>query len=196
MPQLRLEIPVALRPELKRDYECSTIPVDQLAARAGMSGRTFSARIRELGWLPRRVDLRGHRLPMLPPDETAPAATADHPVAADHQEPAGLPSDPADCAALARRIRRAVEQELAEIERVRRMIDPAETAKAEGIARTLAALARTLQEAMRLEEQARAQPQYSDNDDVPRDFEELRRRLSQRLEALVAEQESEISQRT
>jgi hypothetical protein len=138
MPQLRLEIPVALRPELKRDYECSTIPVDQLAARAGMSGRTFTARIRELGWLPRRVDLRGHRLPMLP---------------------------------------------------------PAETAKAEGIARTLAALARTLQEAMRLEEQARAQPQYSNNDDVPRDFDELRRRLSQRLEALVAEQESEISQR-
>ena len=190
MPQLRLEIPVALRPELKRDYECSTIPVDQLAARAGMSGRTFSARVRELGWLPRRVDLRGHRLPMLPPDEAVPVATADH------HEPAGLPSDPADCAALARRIRRAVEQELAEIERVRRMIDPAETAKAEGIARTLAALARTLQEAMRLEEQARAQPQHLNNDDVPRDFDELRRRLSQRLEALVAEQESEISQRT
>lgn len=189
MPQLRLEIPVALRPELKRDYECSTIPVDQLAARAGMSGRTFTARIRELGWLPRRVDLRGHRLPMLPPDDTVPVAETP-----DHLEP-GIVPDPADCAALARRIRRAVEQELAEIERVRRMIDPAETAKAEGIARTLAALARTLQEAMRLEEQARAQPQYSNNDDVPRDFDELRRRLSQRLEALVAEQESEISQR-
>ena len=91
MPQLRLEIPVALRPELKRDYECSTIPVDQLAARAGMSGRTFTARIRELGWLPRRVDLRGHRLPMLPPDDTVPVAETP-----DHLEPAVSSPDRAD----------------------------------------------------------------------------------------------------
>lgn len=187
MPFARLEIPVALRAELKRDYECSLVPVDHLAARAGMSSRTFHARIRELGWRPRRTDQRGRRLPMRRHDDETPP-----PSLAEADTPRALPSDPADCAALALRIRRAIEQELAEIERVRSLIDPAETAKAEGIARTLAALARTLQEAMRLEEQAGAHPEPSGDDDVPRDFEELRRALSRRLDAIVAEREGAV----
>ena len=75
------------------------------------------------------------------------------------------------------------------------MIDPAETAKAEGIARTLAALARTLQEAMRLEEQARAQPQYSNNDvchEISTNFGAGFRNAWKRLSP---SRESEISQR-
>jgi hypothetical protein len=195
MPQARLEIPVAMRPQLKRDYECSLIPLDHLAARVGMSTKTLSARIRELGWRPRRVDLRGRRLPLKHPEDEA-AVAAVETAAPDKEPPGNLPDDPADCAALALRIRRAIEQELAEIERLRMKLDPAETHKAEGIARTLAALARTLQEAMRLEDQARPQTSSADaggDDELPRDFDELRRALSQRLDALVAEREAALS---
>lgn len=185
----RKEIPVALRPDLKFRYECTDEPVDSQAKCAGMSPLTYRRCVKELGWRPQRVDRLGRRqmvserpldMPVITPEDFAEAAAI-------------LPDDgvPDDSVALARRIRLAVQRELIALERSRETIDPRFRTQTESVARVLGGLTRALQEAKRLEEVASPRRE-KDTDDFPRDFAELRRALSQRLEAILAEREDDV----
>jgi hypothetical protein len=93
---------------------------------------------------------------------------------------------PATGAALVERVTRAVERELSQIEVIvgGSHVKPGQRTEAERRARTLASLARTLTEVRKLRaDEHKVKPQ--DDPDRPRDLEELRRRLSQRLEQMV-----------
>jgi hypothetical protein len=96
------------------------------------------------------------------------------------------PPPSADRAALVKRLWRAAETQVGEIEQ-RLARDAAEPLERERDARVLAVLAKTLRELSALDA---AQPNNSrapaDDDAVPRDLDELRRSLSRKLEALVA----------
>lgn len=85
-----------------------------------------------------------------------------------------------------------VERTLArEIRRIESILADSDQSGGEGgaeerRARTLASLARTLNEVMRLREEDR-KTKVADDDTVPRDLDEFRRELSRRLDILVAE---------
>jgi hypothetical protein len=88
--------------------------------------------------------------------------------------------------ALVERVTRAVERELSQIEVIvgGHHVKPGQRTEAERRARTLASLARTLTEVRKLRaDEHKVKPQ--DDPDRPRDLEELRRRLSQRLEQML-----------
>lgn len=91
-------------------------------------------------------------------------------------------------AALVARMMRAAERQVREIEdRIGAANDDSERN-----ARTLAVLARTMRELIALDTRhggpgQRAKTQERDDDPVPRDVDELRRRLARRLDELVAE---------
>jgi uncharacterized membrane protein YccC len=88
---------------------------------------------------------------------------------------------------LVERVSRSIERELLRIDTIlERLGDDGQQAEAERRARTLASLARTLKEVTNLRnEQEKQKP--VDDDDIPRDIEQLRRELARRLEGLVAE---------
>jgi hypothetical protein len=93
---------------------------------------------------------------------------------------------PATGVALVERVTRAVERELSQIEVIvgGHHVKPALRTEAERRARTLASLARTLTEVRKLRaDEHRVKPQ--DDPDRPRDIEELRRRLAERLGQFV-----------
>jgi hypothetical protein len=95
---------------------------------------------------------------------------------------------PATGIALIERVTRAVERELSQIEVIvgGHHVKAAQRTEAERRARTLASLARTLTEVRKLRaDEHRVKPQ--DDPDRPRDLEELRRRLSERLERMRRE---------
>jgi hypothetical protein len=92
---------------------------------------------------------------------------------------------PATGIALVERVTRAVERELSQIEVIvgGHHVNAQRRTEAERRARTLASLARTLTEVRKLRaDEHRVKPQ--DDPDRPRDLEELRRRLSERLERM------------
>jgi hypothetical protein len=93
---------------------------------------------------------------------------------------------PATGIALVERVTRAVERELSQIEVIvgGHHVKPGQRTEAERRARTLASLARTLTEVRKLRaDEHRVKPQ--DDPDRPRDIEELRRRLAERLAQFV-----------
>ena len=87
---------------------------------------------------------------------------------------------------LLRRVSSAIERELTQIETIicGSNVHPRHRTEAERRARTLASLARTLREVMLLRD--REEKTREDDDAVPRDLDELRRQLAQRLDELVA----------
>jgi len=88
--------------------------------------------------------------------------------------------------ALLARVSNAIERELTQIEVIicGAHVQSRQRSEAERRARTLASLARTLREVMLLRE--RDEKNREDDDTVPRDIGELRRKLAQRLDELVA----------
>jgi hypothetical protein len=89
---------------------------------------------------------------------------------------------PASGLALIARVSRAIEHELAQIETIvgGRHVPRAQRSEAERRARTLASLARTLNEVKRLRAEEE-KPKAADDDVMPRDLDEFRRELSRRL---------------
>lgn len=87
--------------------------------------------------------------------------------------------------ALLERVSSAIERELTQIEVIicGAHVQSRQRSEAERRARTLASLARTLREVMLLRE--RDEKNREDDDTVPRDLDELRRQLAQRLDELV-----------
>lgn len=99
---------------------------------------------------------------------------------------------PASGTALIERVSRAVERELSQIEVIvgGHHVKPHQRTEAERRARTLASLTRTLGEVMRL--RAGEQRMKPADDDIPRDLDEFRERLSRRLDEMVRER-AEVS---
>jgi hypothetical protein len=85
--------------------------------------------------------------------------------------------------ALVTRVARAVERELTEIETI--VGKTKSRTDAERRVRTLASLARTIGEVIRLREQQQAR-RDDDDDTVPRDLDEFRDTLARRLEQIIA----------
>jgi hypothetical protein len=122
-----------------------------------------------------------------PNDEAARAAIARRQVRG-RRSPADRAGDPppATGVALVERVTRAVERELSQIEVIvgGHHVNKGQRTEAERRARTLASLARTLTEVRRLRaDEHKVKPQ--DDPDRPRDLDELRRRLSLRLDQMV-----------
>lgn len=94
---------------------------------------------------------------------------------------------PAPLPALLKRVSNAIERELTQIEVIvcGSHVAQRHRTEAERRARTLASLARTLREVMQL--RGREEKNREDDDAVPRDLGELRRKLAQRLDELVAD---------
>ena len=94
---------------------------------------------------------------------------------------------PAPLPALLKRVSSAIERELTQIEIIvcGSHVPPRHRTEAERRARTLASLARTLREVMLLRDSE--EKHREDDDTVPRDLDELRRKLAQRLDELVAD---------
>jgi hypothetical protein len=184
----RKEIPEALLPQVVEDVEAGQTPYETLAARCGMCRATFVRRIREIGAVPKHVDRLGRRFiprkpkPALPPSPHMMVSAALQPVASDRE--------PAETAALALRLRREIDHQLESIERMRDSTDAAGYQRLLVVSRMLTGLSRTLQAAMRAEQ---TQPLPQKEYDFVRDYDELRRDLHSRLDALIAEQQNEIS---
>lgn len=89
--------------------------------------------------------------------------------------------------ALLKRVSNAIERELTQIEVIicGAHVQSRQRSEAERRARTLASLARTLREVMLLRD--KEEKTREDDDTVPRDLDELRRQLAQRLDELVAD---------
>jgi hypothetical protein len=95
--------------------------------------------------------------------------------------------------ALVARMMRATEMQLHEIEQ-RLASAGYETGDSECNARALALLARAMRELTALDESNRkpSQPSQTNDDSVPLDVDELRRSLTRKLDALVAEQQGTL----
>lgn len=92
---------------------------------------------------------------------------------------------PPERIALAARIQAAAEREIAAVERILAALGASDPAETESSARTLASLARTLRELVHLDVVPPASK--PDDEELPRDLDELRRTLAQRLDRLIAE---------
>lgn len=199
-------IPPDVLAEARRLYEQTLAPVGDIAELVGLSRSVFYDRARELGWRGRkakptfsfaRAVSAGARLPLgnggasaaLPdaglaegqgPPEAPPEAPPERPP----QE--ALPVTAQERAAVARRIMNAVEREMDAIERILKVITPADQLEAEHGARTLASLSRTLQEIAALNRPDDETPQHdTDDDEFPRDIDEFRNELARRINELV-----------
>jgi hypothetical protein len=134
-----------------------------------------------------RVDVGPEPVVVDPQDEAARAAIAKRQVHGRRSATERADDPPrATGIALVERVTRAVERELSQIEVIvgGSHVNAARRTEAERRARTLASLARTLTEVRKLRaDEHRVKPQ--DDPDRPRDLEELRRRLSERLKNMV-----------
>jgi hypothetical protein len=132
-----------------------------------------------------RVDVGPEPVLVDPQDEAARGAIAKRQVRGRTAVDRTNDPPPATGIALVERVTRAVERELSQIEVIvgGHHVKPQQRTEAERRARTLASLARTLTELRKLRaDEHRMKPQ--DDPDRPRDLEELRRRLSERVERI------------
>lgn len=184
----RKEIPEALLPQVIRDVEAGRTSYEILAARCGMCRDTFVRRMREISVVPNNVDCLGRRLT---PRKPKPAASpSPHMMVSAALQTAASDHEPDDTTSLALRLRREIDHQLTAIEKMRHDdIDEAGYQRLLVVSRMLSGLTRTLQAAMRAEQVQSTPKDY----DFVRDFDELRRDLQARLDALVAEQQNEIS---
>lgn len=171
----------------KRLYELTDTPVPAIAAMLGIARRTLERRVRTLKWTPRSV-------PRIEADRAALAAPPE-PLAPDTPDTPDTVAAASDAAALrsanAVRIQRLVANSLDAVDRVLAKVGPADEGGAERSARTLAAVARTLQEMSGISQPTIETPHDDDDDDpLPRDIDEIREELARRIHALIDEEES------
>lgn len=135
--------------EIRSTYEHSSVPVAMIAKAYAVRERAVYERAAKEGWTARRT-----------------------------QSSNPTPDAPLDRSVLVRRLFKAVERQIAEIER--RLSSLPATGADEKDARTLAALARTIELLIGLERQARPETTEAPEADV----DELRRDLARRIENL------------
>lgn len=198
MPARILKVPAHRRARARYLYEQTETPVQAIADHLGISRTTLFQRIKKWKWRPRL-----HRVPPLdraapapldraaapqrdPPAVPAPAVPA--PAVPDPVRPERAAGEPAP-AEMLRSVMRSVEQELAALDAiVGRLKRSKDLGQAERVARTLASLARTTREVMRLEPPPApaAQSDGVEEDDPPYDIDSLRNDLLARLAGFVA----------
>jgi hypothetical protein len=186
----------ALIAHLRQRYEETDEPVTALAAELGISPRTFRKHLERWGWTKRRDrpprDLSPAQRLLLAAKAAGAAPSADSvglgTVACEAAAPAGRDDPQQPLADLIARLQRAVEVELATVERLRAHLGTQAQAPvdAERTARTLETLARTLKEVERLRSLNAVPADREDDDDLPRDLDEFRRVLARRIDAFVA----------
>ena len=146
MAPRKKEIAPALVAEGRRLYEQTVVPVAEIARTMGISKSTLQDRVDAWGW--KRRDYHSELMRKLRAAEVAAAevsaAASEQPAS---EPPAAIaPAEPANRVAIAARIATVVEREMDAVERVLKVIGPANQIEAERSARTLAAIARTLRE--------------------------------------------------
>lgn len=182
----KIDIAPELIAEGRRLYEQTQTPLRDIAAVMGIGQRTLENRIREFNWRRRRVATRPIELPHAA-GGAAVAAMTD----GDTPQTDVKPVSPQRRAAIAERIQTIVEREMAAVERVLAVIGPADQAEAEGSARALASIARTLREVAALnvpEEEVKDADDADAGSEIPRDMDEFRRELARRLHAIIEAQ--------
>lgn len=181
--------------EARRLYEQTLAPVGDIAELVGLSRSNFYERARELGWRGRRAKPTfsfaravSGRAPLPAGDEPGASQSVTDTGQSEAQGPPieAVTVTAQERAAIARRIMNAVEREMDAIERILKVITPADQLEAEHGARTLASLSRTLQEIAALNRPDDETPQHDDADDeIPHDIDEFRRELARRINELV-----------
>ena len=194
----------------RRRYEQTDESVASIATDFAVVERTFNKYVHRWGWTPRKQRPAHDLSPLnrlLEQAKDVPAVRSDDVAATPgpandsvpEQDLPALESSPqalaasapgtadADRSSMIERLWCAVEAELAAVERMRAQLgtQPQSPAEAERTARTLESIVRTLKEVDRLRS-AEAATTDDDDDDLPRDLDEFRRVLAQRIEAFVA----------
>jgi hypothetical protein len=191
MAARRIQIAPERIAEGKQLYELTSTPVPDIAAMIGVSRRTLERRVHEWGWAPRsapRVDTDRAMIAAAPP---APQNTV-----LSEAIMAATPSELRNANAI--RIQRLVAGSLDAVDRVLAKVGPADEGGAERSARTLAGVARTLQEMAAICQPETETPQDDaddNNDPTPRDIDEFRRELARRLRGIIESRRARISGR-
>jgi len=172
----KIEVSPKLIGEGRRLYEETDTPVHEIAAFMGLTRRTFTNRVAEWKWTPRRYTKSGYLAPEAggarpPTGESAPAAAA---------EPA--PDEPP--MPFAQRKQRIVDAQMAVIERTLKVLGPANAAEAERTARILALVSRTMQE-ITADPQERLPADETDDNAISVDIDEFREELARRIRLFV-----------
>ena len=159
--------------EIRRMYENTNVPVDDLAAMLGVSRRAFYARRVKWGWK-LRIDRIPRVEPPREPDEIEPA----------QERVRANPASP-EFAALLLRARQIVERGLSTVDQIVAQLNPTpeHAEDAERAARALAGFMRTLHEVKRLD--TPATPRQDDNDRGPADDDEFRRELARKIDGII-----------
>jgi hypothetical protein len=166
----------------KRLFELTLTPVPDIAAMMGVSRKTLERRIHEWGWPLRSAPRHATDRALVGMAPTGAVANAE-PTAA-----VAVSLSPVTRAELAARIHGIVAQGLDAVERVLSKVGPADESGAERSARTLAAVARTLQEmaALTKPEAEVMPPDHADDDDpIPRDINGFCRELARRIRNFI-----------
>jgi hypothetical protein len=154
-------------------------PVPDIATMMGISPRTLTRRVAEWARPPRSAPRHTTDRALV---AVAPAVAVVN--AASAADDALSPE--ARTAANAARIQKIVTRGLDAVERVLDQVGPSDQGGAERSARTLAAVARTLQEMAAITQPDEgAPPDETDDDPVPRDIDEFRNELARRIHALI-----------
>jgi hypothetical protein len=185
-------IPPELIVEAKRLYLHSNVPVVDICALLGIAHFTFYRRLKRWGW-----PMRGKRIPVQEPGEAALVDAATALPSDRHDVPLRAPPTEAERLALAHRLYRLVEAELAASEaaaaRLRSDPDPA-TEKAER-SRALGALARALHAANSLCKPQSATDSDELDDPPARTVEELEQAILKHLDDFERERAGELARK-
>jgi hypothetical protein len=181
----------------KRRWDEGEESVASIAASFAVSERYMRRLAIKLGWGPRPKRKPQDLSPVLRalaevdalqlgkvPAVTAQPAAAEARPETNGNAPVGSSTDRE---AVIERLLRAVDIELAVVERMRASLGslPQEPAEAERTARTLATHARTLREVQRIRGAASLPAGTDDDDNMPADIDEFRRELARRIHAFV-----------
>jgi hypothetical protein len=169
-------------------YEQTSVPAEDIAGMLGISRSTLRNRVKEFTW--RQRNPRGRSFS---PAQLLQRAAERSGAALATAIPGAHPPDPGERATLAKRIQAVIERQIAVQEAILPKLEASAAGDVDGVARTLASLSRSLKEVVMRLDAPPATPEPADDDIVPRDIDELRRALSRKLEALVAEQSAELS---
>ena len=172
----------------KRLYELTLTPVPDIAAMMGVSRKTLERRVHEWGWTLRSA-------PRHATDRALVAMAPTGAVVNGEPKPAVAVSLSSETrSVLAARIQGIVAQGLDAVERVLSKVGPADEGGAERSARTLAAVARTLQEMAAFTKPEEATPpDDADDDPIPRDIDEFRRELTRRIRGFIEARRADAS---
>jgi transposase-like protein len=201
--------------DIRRRYEETDEPIDDIAADAGMHGSSLRRKSKKLGWKQRKDrpprELPPARRTQLETEAAIAADVAARRAAARESLDAGTASaaagetandepGPPAVATLVEQVEQVIERELRAVEIMRATLgaEPQPAAEAERTARTLASLTTTLYKLRRLRAgdalpDMRAAGQGVDEIDLPADLDQFRDAVARRIEIFVHSRTGAVS---